>query len=93
MKTIQEIRGVFLRLTLETAQEQLNYRVAYQDACYSGYQIQQTTKDWLNDGSEIVSLWIDERLVEPLKESIKTGEFNKIAASVEPDTKNEGPKP
>ncbi|MCV9963879.1 hypothetical protein OIU34_18545 [Pararhizobium sp. BT-229] len=73
MNVVEEFSGVFLRLSLETREEQQRYREAYQDACYSGMQVQQTAADPQPDGSQLVGIWLDERLVEPLRASIETG--------------------
>lgn len=74
MNVVEEFSGVFLRLSLETREEQQRYREAYQDACYSGMQVQQTVSDPQPDGSQQVGVWLDERLVEPLRASIGTGQ-------------------
>lgn len=73
MNVVEEFTGLFLRLSLETKEEQQRYREAYQDACYSGMQVQQTVNDLQTDGSHIVGIWLDERLVEPFRTAIETG--------------------
>lgn len=74
MNVVEEINGVFLRLSLETKEEQQRYREAYQDACHSGMQVQQTVNDPQPDGSHLVGIWLDDRLVEPLRASVETGD-------------------
>ncbi|MCS4089958.1 hypothetical protein [Rhizobium sp. BK176] len=73
MNVVDEIPGVFLRLSLQTDEEQQRYCDAYQDACYSGMQVQQTSREPQRDGTYLVGLWLDHRLVEPLQASIETG--------------------
>jgi hypothetical protein len=70
MKVVEEYPGMFLRIVLESDQDQTRYYAAYQDACYSGMSIQQTSSEPQPDGSRIVGIWLDERLVEPLRISI-----------------------
>lgn len=74
MNVVEEFAGVFLRLSLETKEEQQRYREAYQDACYSGMQAQQTVNDPQPDGSHHVGIWLDDRLVEPFQASVETGD-------------------
>lgn len=73
MNVVEEFTGLFLRLSLETKEEHQRYREAYQDACYSGLQVQQTVNDPQHDGSHLVGIWLDERLVEPFRAAIETG--------------------
>lgn len=83
----RQIPGVFLRLSLQTAEEQQRYRDAYQEACYSGMQVQQTFSEPQADGSQLVGLWLDCRLVEPLQASIEAGCRLKDALSREDSAK------
>lgn len=74
MKVMEESPGVFLRLVLENKQEYSRYVEAYQHACYSGLKVQQTVSDLQSDGSYLVGIWVDERLVGLLRASIETGD-------------------
>jgi hypothetical protein len=74
MNVIDEVKGVFLRLSLHTEEEQQRYWNAYQDACYSGMHVQRTSFEPQRDGTYLVGVWLDCKLVEPLKASIETGD-------------------
>jgi hypothetical protein len=93
MNIVEEFSGVFLRLSLETKEEQQRYREAYQDACYSGMQVQQTFSDPQPDGSHLVGVWLDERLVEPLRASIEAGHSLKALLARETVTRAAGGQP
>jgi hypothetical protein len=73
MNVIEQTSGVFLRLLLETKEEQQRYLKFYQDACYSGLQVQQTVSDQQPNGSYLLGIWLNDQLVEPLLKSLEMG--------------------